>query len=360
MNNLILSSLFLFITLFSSAQKIENIRTEQQEKKIIIYYALTGTKTGQTFNVKVYCSTDGGANWGEPLHSVTGDVGKNVTTGYNKKIVWDVLKDREKLQGDKIQFEIRAKVTGGAMPDMVFVQGGTYQMGSNDGGSDEKPVHTVTVSSFNISKYEITNAQYCKFLNEKGNQKEGGAKWLDIKDNDCRIYKSGGTYYPENGYKKHPVVEVTWYGAKAYCQWAGGRLPTEAEWEYAARGGVKTIHESSQTKYAGSNNINDVAWFTKNSGNKTNPVGTKQPNELGIYDMSGNVWEWCSDWYDKDYYKNSPENNPKGASSNSYRVLRGGSWLNNANNCRSAYRNGIDPVNSYDYLGFRICLSVLK
>jgi formylglycine-generating enzyme required for sulfatase activity len=133
----------------------------------------------------------------------------------------------------------------------------------------------------------------------------------------------------------------------------GYRLPTEAEWEYAARGGVKT-HDRASLTYAGSNSIDAVAWYDSNSGNKTHPVGGKQANELGIHDMSGNVWEWCNDWYDKNYYSNSPRNNPRGAASGSYRVLRGGSWNSHVFYCRVANRFNINPGRSYFCYGFRI------
>jgi uncharacterized protein (TIGR02145 family) len=186
MNNLILSFLFLFITLFSSAQKIENIRTEQQAKKINIYYDITGTETGQTFDVKVYCSTDGGASWDEPLQSVTGDVGKNVTTGCNKKIVWDVLKDREKLQGDKIQFEIRAKVTGGAsFTDL----------------RDGQSYKTVKIGT------QIWFAENLNYATSSGS-------WC-YDDNSSNCSKYGRLY--------------DWKTAKKSCP-GGWHLPTDAEW----------------------------------------------------------------------------------------------------------------------------------
>ncbi len=131
------------------------------------------------------------------------------------------------------------------------------------------------------------------------------------------------------------------------------RLPTEAEWEYVARGGK----QSQDYKYSGSNNIDEVAWYTGNSGGNTHPVGTKASNELGIYDMSGNVWEWCSDLYDKNYYTYSPQNNPQGSARSTGRVLRGGSWFNIADYCRVANRLGNYPFSIYNYYGFRIALS---
>ena len=241
--------------------------------------------------------------------------------------------------------------------NLLFVEGGTFTMGSSSGYSSQKQEHQVTLDDFYIGKYEVTNDEYCKFLNDRGNQEEGGKTWIDIEDDYCNIKKSSGKFKPKAGKENHPVIEVTWFGARAYCKWAGGRLPTEAEWEYAARGGKK----GSGYKYAGSDNIDEVAWYTKNSYDKgkdssdygTHDVGTKKPNELGTYDMTGNVWEWCNDWYGSDYYGKSPKNNPQGPNSGKYSVLRGGSWNLSDDFCRVAYRavNGRVKGN-YSY-GFR-------
>jgi formylglycine-generating enzyme len=154
----------------------------------------------------------------------------------------------------------------------------------------------------------------------------------------------------------HPVIHVSWNDASEYCNWLSlktgksYRLPTEAEWEYAAKGGS----QSRGYTYSGSNNAGDVAWCMENSGNETHPVGQKQPNELGIYDMTGNVWEWCSDWYGKDYYAGSPSNNPKGPSTGWNRVYRGGSWGNDARYCRAARRNNRTPDDRDCSLCFRL------
>ncbi len=245
--------------------------------------------------------------------------------------------------------------------EKVFVRGGKFYMGGT--GSYEKPVHTVTLSDFYIGKYEVTNAQYAEFLNAKGNQTEGGKTWLDISSDDgiknCQIEQVNGVFKAKSGKENYPVIEVTWYGARAYAEWVGGRLPTEAEWEYASRGG----NQSKGYKYSGSNNIDDVAWYNDNSynsenniysGKGTHKVGAKQPNELGIYDMSGNVWEWCNDdWHES--YTNAPTDGSSWGDGCSTRVFRGGGWSNNSIGCRVAFRSLHNyPSNSSDDGGFRV------
>ena len=217
--------------------------------------------------------------------------------------------------------------------EMVYVAGGTFQMGSNDSEADgdETPVHTVTLNDFYIGKYEVT-------------QKE----WRDIMGNNPSYFTGDNL----------PVENVSWNDIQEFLiklneeTGQNFRLPTEAEWEYAARGG----NESENYKYSGSNNIDEVAWYYNNSNLQTHNVGTKTPNELGIYDMSGNVWEWCSDWYDSNYYSNSPTENPAGTTSGSIRVLRGGSWYDHAKYCRPANRFYITPDSGGSSVGFRLVL----
>ncbi|MEP6748939.1 MAG: bifunctional serine/threonine-protein kinase/formylglycine-generating enzyme family protein, partial [Bacteroidota bacterium] len=256
------------------------------------------------------------------------------------------------------------------IPEMAHVKGGSFNMGNgtDDVAEDELPQHTVTLADFLIGKYEITTDQFRQFINEtkyittaetegqsgiyvKGNWEPGkGVNWRHD------IYGK----IVDSGIKNIPVIHVSWYDASEYCKWLSGktkkhfRLPTEAEWEYAARGG----DSSKNLIYSGSNQIGEVAWWGKNSGNQLHAVGTKGANELGIYDMSGNVMEWCNDWYSENYYKVSATNNPSGPATGEDRVVRGGSWFLGEKDKRRFYsfsRGGFKPNVRGSQLGFRIC-----
>ena len=218
--------------------------------------------------------------------------------------------------------------------NMIKVQGGTFTMGAtveqgSDAESDEKPMHKVTLSDYYIGETEVTQELWKVVMGSNPS------------------YFSGTNL---------PVEKVSWNDCQTFItklnQLTGRnfRLPTEAEWEYAARGGQK----SRGYKYAGSNTLSDVAWYWDNSSSKTHPVKQKQANELGLYDMTGNVWEWCQDWYGR--YSSSARTNPKGPSSRSSRVFRGGSWDDNASHCRVANRCDSSPGGRYDFLGFRVVL----
>lgn len=226
----------------------------------------------------------------------------------------------------------------GFTPEMVFVKGGSFNMGSDRGGSDEKPVHTVYIDDFYIGKYEITQAEWTRVMTD---------------DTTSR-------YFP--GYFTCPVERVTWDHVQQFIDRLNletgllYRLPTEAEWEYAARGGSL----SRGYKYSGSNNADSVAWTDGNAGNTVHPVGRKKPNELGIYDMSGNVYEWCLDWYSSDYYNESKVSNPIGPLEGEQRVIRGGSWFFDRGGIRVTDRQGANPDFRYGYVGFRLCLSALN
>ena len=247
---------------------------------------------------------------------------------------------------------------------MVLIPAGEFQMGSNSGGSNEKPIHSVYIDAFYMDEYEVTNAEYAAFLNAKGKHTESGKTWLDIGGAHVRVEYVGGVYRAKGEYENHPVIYVSWYGAVAYSKWKGKRLPTEAEWEKAARGNLSGLTypwgntiDSSKANYG--NNIGD-----------TTAVGEYTANGYGLYDMAGNVWEWCLDEYDSGFYAVSPSQNPlSGANSiewildnytgvKSFRVLRGGSWLNPARYVRVANRLNAAPSTSYYSPGFRCARTV--
>ena len=239
-----------------------------------------------------------------------------------------------------------------SVTDMEFVKvkGGCYKMGQSDEEkteliravgneiynmyfNDERPVHTVCVDDFYIGKYEVTQGQ-----------------WKKITGNNPSYFSSCGD--------NCPVESVSWDDVQEFIRELNNqtgknfRLPTEAEWEYAAKSGGKN------GKYAGGNDIDTVAWYSNNSGKITHPVGQKQSNGLGIYDMSGNVWEWVNDWYGEDYYVSSPTNNPQGPSLGSERALRGGSCGYSMNSARAANRYKYKSNKIYNNFGFRLALSV--
>lgn len=246
--------------------------------------------------------------------------------------------------------------------DLVRVDEGSFEMGctfeQNNCDTDEEfPVHTVYINSFYISKHEIDNRKFVDFLNSINcnpdgsfnDQVYGNVKYLEIEEEDCPIYFNGIKFDVDEK-ENHPVNHVTWFGANAFANWASGRLPTEAEWEFAARGGA----QGTAFEFSGSNNPDDVAWLNANSDGHTHKIGLKQENELGIHDMTGNVWEWCHDWWDKDYYSVSPDNNPQGPESGERRVIRGGSFYNVSLNSRVANRYYYSPGTSRNFIGFRI------
>lgn len=228
--------------------------------------------------------------------------------------------------------------------NMVLVQGGTFMMGEEKGFLDfgkDNIAHKVSLSSFGISKYLVTQRL-----------------WKAVMGTSATL--SNPSYFKGDDL---PVEKVSWDDIQTFLQKLNAQtgkqysLPTEAQWEYAARGGHKSSFDKGGQggfKYAGSNNLNEVAWYYDNSSNKTHPVGQKLPNELGLYDMSGNVWEWCQDWYDADYYKKSPTNNPTGPTSGSIRVLRGGSCYAYAVHCCIAYRSNGTPAYRNYFVGFRV------
>ena len=269
--------------------------------------------------------------------------------------------------------------------EMVFVRGGCFQMGDIFGdaenneepvhkawkgghhqhhqGANEKPVHEICVDDFYIGKYEVTVGEFKEFVNATGYKTDAevgdgcygwsGSKW---EKDRSRNWCNPGFLQDDN----HPVSCVTWDDAVVYIEWLSDktgkmyRLPTEAEWEYAARSGGKA------EKWAGTNiesELSDYGWYNKNSKGKTHPAGNKKSNGLGLYDMTGNVWEWVQDWYDENYYNSSPKNNPQGPTSGSYHIHRGGSWYFSSHHARITSRHPYTPDYRCYSLGFRFAAS---
>ena len=240
---------------------------------------------------------------------------------------------------------------------LVYVPGGTFLMGSPDGvgDSNEHPQHQVTLDGFWIDLTEVTNEKFAVFLNrnDKGNFTEGGATWLDAGDSDARIYNSGGEWQVKSGYEDHPVTEVTWYGANAYCLWADRQLPTEAQWEYAARGS-----DGSTYPWGNDSRSCDLANYSGCNGD-TQPVGSHTAGKswVGAFDLAGNVWEWVRDVCAN--YSSDSVTNPVILSGGVAKVLRGGSWFDYEFDIRSANRSSNFPTYSYVSNGFR-CLLPLQ
>ncbi|MGA2957487.1 MAG: formylglycine-generating enzyme family protein [Thermodesulfobacteriota bacterium] len=272
--------------------------------------------------------------------------------------------------------EFKDPITG---MEFIFVKGGCYEMGDTfgDGHEREKPVHEVCVDDFYLGKYEVTVGEFRKFVDSTGYRTEAekgdgcltltGVNWK--KDRNAN-WRSPG--FPIND--KHPVVCVSWNDAVAFARWMEGRggktyrLPTEAEWEYAARDGGKKMKyswgdgepsgniadESAKRRIPNWSGLWDI-WSGYDDGYAyTAPVGSFRPNGLGMYDMMGNVWEWCADWYDRNYYQNSPKDNPRGPGNGQKRLLRGGSWFYDPWNVRATNRFWLDPADPFVDNGFRL------
>jgi formylglycine-generating enzyme required for sulfatase activity len=247
-------------------------------------------------------------------------------TGCSKSV------EEEVARGTEDALAISAKAVG----EMVRIAAGEFIMGSPDseGYDSERPQHQVSIDSFYMSKHEVTFEQYDLFCEKTGRSKPDDRGW---------------------GRGKRPVINVSWHDAVAFCDWLSElsgdryRLPTDAEWEYACRAGTTTRYNFGDSP----RDLGLYAWYDGNAGKQTHPVGNLRANAWGLYDMHGNVWEWCSDWYDESYYSGSPSSNPAGPTNGQTRVHRGGSWGGGASHLRSANRNYSSPDVTTSFLGFR-------
>jgi formylglycine-generating enzyme required for sulfatase activity len=405
---LVALGLFFIQLQVSRAQDITNVRASQQGKEVVISYDISGASPADTYSVQLFLGTENG--WQGPLKAVNGHVGPNVAGGCCKKIVWMAMNEYLAFSGNyrfkvvaeptlKSKGTIVSQIPNSLEPEMIFVQGGTFLMGSKKddphGAEDEKPLHEVQVSSFYMGKYEVTFGEFKAFITETGYQtdaeKYGKCYLWNYTLNEWDIKPGVNWKYDESGKlgdfynKNHPVNHVTWNDAQAYIKWLNQktgknyRLPTEAEWEFAAKGGLKKPKKPlgddlSQNEweyltkgglkingflFSGSNRISKVAWYRENSGAKTHPVGEKEPNELGIYDMTGNVQEWCQDWFQWYDYSGSPnlDVNPISRTKSTDKVVRGGGWFDQQSSCRVSNRAAYPPDFPHNSQGFRLVLS---
>ncbi len=373
----------------NSIPAVENFMVGQRQdgsQMIDVFYDVYDAD-GDVLTASMEVSEDDGTTWTVSCDSLSGDVGDNIIPGTGKQIVWNFGAEHPGTFGDN--YKVRLHIDDHYVEQiegMILVEGGTFDMGDHfdEGYYDELPVHEVTLNSFLIGQYEVTHTNYIEFLNSWGVSSDGsynGTELINMDDSDCAIDYNGSFYFGGSSRAPNiecPVIEVTWYGGIVYCNWLseqegltpcydlsdwscdfsadGYRLPTEAEWEYAARGGVNW---TDNYRYSGTtDNMGDYGWYSSNSGSQTHEVGTKEPNQLSIYDMSGNVYEWCNDWYCWWYYSSSPGNNPTGPDSGTPRVRRGGSWNLDAGGCSVANRSSHSPGGSSFNIGFRILRAV--
>jgi len=370
-------AMLLLLPAMAGAAEVRNLTMQQSGEQIILRYDLVGRLGERKADVTVVLQIGAERHEAGKL-TLKGDFGRGVALGRGKRITWDVLKDFPAgFEGD-VSWEVtasgpavaaatatpppsppaattatRPSSSGGAFTDpttgmeFVFVKGGCYEMGDTfgDGYADEKPVHEVCVGDFLMGKYEVTQGQ-----------------WQAIMGSNPSYFKDCGG--------NCPVEEVSWNDIQDFISrlnsrsGKGYRLPTEAEWEYAAREGGKKVRFGTGLDRISSDKANfdaraDYKQAYSDVGEyrgKTVSVGSFRPNGLGLYDMTGNVWEWCQDWHGDKYYTNSIRINPKGPDSGTYRILRGGSWVHRPGGVRAALRGGYGP--SYRNLcdGFRLVL----
>ena len=347
MRKLMIFVVLCLLTTMATAQNVTNVRFVQEGKMVKIYYDLS-----EEADISIYLSTDGGKTYEpSPLGHLSGHAGEEVTVGTNRCAVWDVLTDREKLQSSNVRFKVVAAsrngkqtfIVGGVRFTMVYVEGGTFTMGctpeqGNVCSNCERPAHGVTLSDYWIGETEVTQALWMAVMGTTIKQQ--------MAKNDLQLDRGEGNDYPMYGIDWDECQEFV----RKLNQHTGRtfRLPTEAEWEYAARGGKK----SRGYRYSGSNSPMEVAWCNTNSNLQTHPVKSKHPNELGLYDMSGNVWELCQDFWNCGYESIS-QINPMGPVMGHGRVMRGGDFLDGPGLSRVSNRRLQIPI----YCGLRLVLS---
>ena len=347
----------LTISLWAQEQKnrvplVTNVKAEQVDfEHVLIRYDVEDLD-GDTMTVSVKVSANNKRSFDVPVTELEGAVGEGITSSTGKEIVWTITQDVALHQygegyvvavmaDDKVELaELITWEKDGA--EMALIPAGSFEMGDHLDGMSNALVHTVELDGFYMDIHEVTVGQFREFVNWNGYNYEGN--W-----NDVVKYSLGDEY---------PMVLVNWNDATAYAKWVGKRLPTEAEWEYAARGGLV-----GKRYPLGDEISHDDANYDDTDGKDRwkycAPVGSFAPNGYGLYDMAGNVYEWCADWYGSDYFSKSPAKNPPGPGTSTRRVLRGGAWGGFTRFLRVSYRVYSSPVSRHSYGGFR-CVSGLE
>lgn len=340
MKKLIFTCTLMCLSLNLMAQTVTNVVAKQVGDLVEITYDVD-----RSAEVVLYFSTDGGVSYDATPKTVSGDIGF-VGPGHHR-IAWHLLADKSEWDVPRARFkvlvrkkrDIRRFAVNNIDFDMILVEGGTFRMGATEEQNkkseiDERPIHSVTLQDYYIGKTEVTQALWEAVMGSNPSSYKAANKPVELVSwNDCQVFI----------HRLDSILAPQLMGAHF-------TLPTEAQWEYAARGGKK----SQMNLYCGSNTINSVAWFDGNSISTTHPVEGKDPNELGIYDMSGNVSEWCSDNYGS--YKSSSQSNPTGATSGNGKVYRGGSWFNLAKYCRVSARKFAKTDVRFTDIGLRLVL----
>lgn len=237
--------------------------------------------------------------------------------------------------------------------ELIYISAGKFDMGSESGNLNESPVHTVSLNGYWLDRTEVTNEMFVRFLNAEGNKQEGGSTWLDPIDPLVWVFEKDGAWQTLPGKEKYPIVNVSWYGAKSYCVWAGRDLPTEAQWEYAAKG-------TDSHRFPWGNDAPDCNQ-ARFSGCGNTPVETgyllQGSNRWGIFDLAGNVAEWINDRYAADYYQKSPQVDPPGPINGYYRVIRGGYWASTYLALQTSHRDWAGADERINSVGFRCVLT---
>jgi sulfatase modifying factor 1 len=328
--------------IFNNNADVEKITARWQGRKIDLLYQ---SRDSQKSTIMATYSLENNYTYKGRSSDDAKLIGTIYSMGKNSGMSWKDAKKADKKNNDDLVFIIEPEVRDDKFVDMVYIPGGSFNMGSNM-NKEEQPVHQVTVSGFYLDKYEVTVAQFREF---------------------CKATRRTMPPQPDWNADRYPVINVSWNDAAAYAKWKHKRLPTEAEWEYAARSAAKGYYYAwgniDPAKKIGGNVADEtlrsekqfwVVWKAYHDGYVyTAPVGTYYSNTFGLYDMTGNVSEWCNDWYKEDYYKNNPEINPKGPDKGTHKVIRGGSWNLGPRDVRTTKRQHLRPEVTLDYVGFR-------